>query len=346
VATLTAERARALLGGNGELSDRDILHGHDVLAGHASGIGMTLITTPRHFWPRLFGGQRQRPPREKRPGGRLIGTGAVLLVLLGAGLLAVSYAAQYRYVLDQRHQAVASLIEAGALDVGLIIFSLLALGLAMAGLASKTERAAVVLCAVASAVMNYAAADVTSARSVLAFCMPPVFLAFVVDRDVSTVRRHVLGIRDGRSPWAALAVATARLARFAGLAALYGLRFLVAAPSTCAGLRRAILAAAPLPTLPAAPVPEIEALPEDDHALCQVPAPARAGNLTRRRGPAGKQARLISLAAERHDLPALPLAKVSGIATALAPEAGIHPSTARRVLLAHVRELQDGGEAS
>ena len=51
----------------------------------------------------------------------------------------VSYAAQYRYVLDQRHQHIASVIEAGALDVGLIIFSLLALGLARAGLARRSS---------------------------------------------------------------------------------------------------------------------------------------------------------------------------------------------------------------
>ena len=186
------------------------LNGHDVLAGHANRDGMTLITKPRHFWPRVSG--RERQP-QGRPGSRLIATGAVLLFLLGAGLLAVSFAAQYQYVLHERQQHVASLIEAGALDVGLIIFSLLALGLARAGLSAKVERAAVLACAVGSAVMNYAAADVTSPRSVLAYCMPPVFLAFVVDRVVRTVQRHVLGMSEGHSPWAVLANAAAAAAR-------------------------------------------------------------------------------------------------------------------------------------
>ena len=158
------------------------VNGQDLLAGHADPRAITLITRPRHFRPRLFAGRQAGEPQQGRPGARLVGTAAVLLFVLGTGLLSVSYAAQYRYVLEQRHQAVASLIEAGALDVGLIIFSLLALGLARAGLAAKTERALVVLCAAGSAVMNYAAADITSPRSVLAFCMPPVFLAVVADR--------------------------------------------------------------------------------------------------------------------------------------------------------------------
>src|SRR5258708_7567532 len=149
---LTADRARALLGGTGKLNGHDILNGHDVLAGHASRRGTLLITQPRHFWPRLFGGQGQRATREKRPGASLIGAGGVLLFLLGSGLLAVSFAAQYQYVLHERHQHIASLIEAGALDVGLIIFSLLALGLARGGLSAKVERPAVLAAAARSAV--------------------------------------------------------------------------------------------------------------------------------------------------------------------------------------------------
>ena len=183
-------------------------------------------------------GSRGEQDRAERPGGGLIRTAAVLLFALGLGLLAVSFAAQYAYVDAQRHQHVASVIEAGALDVGMVIFSLLALGLARAGLAAKAERGLIVACAAGSAVMNYAAADVTSPRSVLAFCMPPIFLAVVVDRVVVTVRRHVLGMREGRSPWAAL-----------GRITLYALRFALAPWPTATGLRRFVLAAAPLPAI-------------------------------------------------------------------------------------------------
>jgi hypothetical protein len=125
--------------------------GRGLLAGHANDNGMTLITGPRRGWSWCQRDQRHEQGEHRaRPGSRLIGTGGVLLFLLGSGLLAVSFAAQYQYVLRERHQHVASLIEAGALDVGLIIFSLLALGLARAGLSAKIERAAVVGCAVGS----------------------------------------------------------------------------------------------------------------------------------------------------------------------------------------------------
>ena len=96
-----------------------------------------------------------------------------------------------------------SAIEAIGLDVGMAVFSLLALGLAMAGQSARIERALIVVCAVASAGQNYAAADVTSPRSVAAYVVPPLFLALVVDRVVAVVRRHVLGDAE-RSVWAAV----------------------------------------------------------------------------------------------------------------------------------------------
>jgi len=159
---------------------------------HSNGTARTerfggLVNTSGSLW-------RDKPPATaRRPGAALIGTAAWLLAALALGLLAVSLAAQYRYIDGQRHQALTSGIEAGALDIGMIIFSLLALGLARAGQSARIERGLVVACAAGSALMNYAAADVTSPRSVLAFVMPPVFLAIVVDRVVVVVRRHVLG---------------------------------------------------------------------------------------------------------------------------------------------------------
>ena len=53
-----------------------------------------------------------------------------------------------------------------------------------------------------------------------------------------------------------------------------------------------------------------------------------------------KAARLIALAGERHDLAAIPVENVARLATELAVGIGYHPGTARRVLLAHVRQLQ------
>ena len=203
--TLSTDQARELLGGSARLN------GHGLLGGRATGDGVTLVTVPRRSWSWRRRDLGERRPGEARPGSRLIAAGTVLLFAAMAGLLGVSYAAQYSYILGQRHQHVASLIEAGALDVLLIIFSLLALGLARAGLPAKTERALVLVFACGSALMNYAASDVASPRSVAAYVMPPVALAIVVDRCVAATRRHVLGMRDGRSPWAVAGTAAARV---------------------------------------------------------------------------------------------------------------------------------------
>src|SRR5262249_37901376 len=150
----------------------------------------------------LAGARKQRSGRT--PGGVLVAVAMGLLFLLGAGLFAVSLDAQYRYVFHAKHQSAASWIEALALDVGMAIFSLLALGLARAGKPARAERVLITVCAAASGVMNFAAANDTSLKSVLAYVMPPVFLAVVADRVVSVVRRHVLGEHE-RSPWLAAA---------------------------------------------------------------------------------------------------------------------------------------------
>jgi hypothetical protein len=334
----------------------DEVNGH-AYAGHTNRDRTVLLTKPRRS--RSFGKRwTSREPREGRPGMRLIGTGGVLLVLLGAGLLAVSYAAQYRYVLGERGQVTASLIEAGALDVGMIIFSLIALGLALAGLTSKTERVLIIACAVASAVMNFALADSTSWRSILAWTMPPVFLAVVVDRVVSAARRHVLGVRDGASPWIVAATGAGKALRFAGLTALYALRFVLAPPSTAAGARRAVLAATPLPAPPPRrPRAAITLPPGASRAVAPVadpwadwaPAPAAsrpAEPQPPRRGRTGtKTALLIERVTERYGLlTAIEPDQVSQIATTLAPEVDLHPASARTALLRAVRAAQAAGD--
>jgi hypothetical protein len=336
MAELTTDQARQLLGGPAHLN------GHDVLAGHANRRATVLISRPRDYWPWLSS-RRERQPGEARPGARLIAAGTMLLFAAMAGLLGVSYAAQYSYILAQRHQHVASLIEAGALDVLLIIFSLLALGLARAGLPAKTERALVLVFAGGSALMNYAASDVTSPRSVAAYVMPPVALAIVVDRCVAATRQHVLGMRDGRSPWAVAGAAAGRVLRFAGLSALYVLRLLVDRRGTSAGIRAAIFNATPLP--------QLEALQDERQDEDEKPErkrrtrkhPDQRHDRAGRRG--SKTTRFLQLVTERHgDLAAIPLDQVSRIATALAPEADLHPASARTALLGAVRAALPAGE--
>ena len=209
------------------------------IAGPGQAQGARHVTTVR----RLAGAGRA-------PGTVLISAAAWLLVAIGAGALYVSFDAQRQYVLAVRHHQAASIIEALLLDLLMIVFTLLALGLSRAGKSSRTERALILACAAASAYMNVSDADTASPRSVAAYILAPLALAVVVDRVVAVIRRHVLADTEP-SAWAPLGRAAAAAARLAGLLALYALRFVLAPPETASGMRRYILQAAPLPPVQA-----------------------------------------------------------------------------------------------
>ncbi len=258
----------------------------------------------------------------RRPGSVLVAVATGLLFLLGVGLFAVSLDAQYRYVFHAKHQSAASWTEALALDVGMAVFSLLALGLARMGKPARVERVLITACVGASGVMNFAAANDASLKSVLAYVMPPVFLAVVADRVVSVVRRHVLG-EDERSPWLSAAPLV-----------LYALRLLLAPPSTAAGLRRWLLLKTPLP---AARVPAVAPVPQRN-AIGDSFDPSG-------RRPGSKTARFLALVAERHGpLADFPPDRVSRTCTELAPEVGLDAGAARTALRRAVLAAQDGRE--
>ena len=255
----------------------------------------------------------------RTPGGVLVAVAAGLLFLLAVGLFAVSLDAQYRYVFHAKHQTAVSWVEALALDLGMAIFSLLALGLARAGKRARVECVLITVCAAASGVMNFAAANDASPKSVLAYVMPPVFLAVVADRVVSVVRRHVLGEHE-RSPWLAAAPLV-----------LYLLRLVLAPPSTAAGLRRWLLLKTPLPTA---------------RPPAMISAPPRKA-ITGRRGPGpraeSKTARFLALVEQRHGpLAGFPPEQVSPTCTELAPEVGLDVGAARTALRRAVLAAWDG----
>jgi hypothetical protein len=194
---------------------------------------------------------------DRTPGQRVIAFATWLLVFLGAGLMYVSFDAQYQYIYAVKQAGVASAIEAAMLDAGMIILSALGIGLALAGRASKTERFLIMACAGLSAFMNYAAADTASWRSVVAYVAAPVFLAIIVDRVISVIRRHVLPM-DAESAWTPLGRFTLAVARLGLLVLLYLLRTILAPRETARGLRRMVLDAAPVPgVIEVALVPEL-----------------------------------------------------------------------------------------
>ena len=243
------------------------------------------------------------------PGSVLIAVAAWLLALIGGGALFVSFSAQYTYIFTVRRQDAASVIEALLLDLLMIVFTLLALGLSRAGKPSRAERALILACAAASSYMNVAAADVASPRSVAAYAIAPIALAVVVDRIVAVVRRHVLADQE-LSAWVTVGRAAAAAGRIAGLVLLYSLRFALAAPETARGLRRMALDAAPLPALPEAPAPE---------AIEQPPT---------------KKAVLLALYRAHPDY--RDRRRASQVAAELAAQAGLQAGTARSYLYAEL----------
>ena len=164
---------------------------------------------------RLAGSSRTRS--------RVIAFATWLLALLGAGLMYVSFDAQYQFILAQKGARAASMIEAAMLDAGMVILSALGIGLARAGKPSGSVRFLIMICAGASAGMNFAAADPGSWRSVVAYVSAPVFLAVITDRVIAVIRQHVLPL-DTESAWAPLGRTAVAGLRLAAVVALYLLR--------------------------------------------------------------------------------------------------------------------------
>jgi hypothetical protein len=107
--------------------------------------------------------------------------------------------------------------------------------------------------------------------------------------------------------------------------------------STLGGFRRWALDECPI-------APGRKATPKTGRAMSPHPRPPtqRKRSPARRTSSPGKQDRLLALAGQRHDLTTVPLTHVSRIATAIGAEVSLSPGTARRVLLAHVRAVQNG----
>ena len=249
------------------------------------------------------------PGPDALPARVLIAVAAWLLALIGGGALFVSFSAQYAYIFTVRRQDAPSVIEALLLDLLMIVFTLLSLGLSRAGKSCRAERVLILACAVASSYMNVSAADLASPRSVAAYAIAPIALAMVVDRVVAVVRRHILADREP-SAWIRLGRAAATAARITGQVLLYSLRFALAAPETARGLRRMVLDAAPLPTPSEAPAPEAIEPPHTKKAVLLA--------LYRAHPDYGDRSRASRVAAE------------------LAQQAGLQAGTARSYLYAEL----------
>jgi hypothetical protein len=197
----------------------------------------------QHAWIEL-----EPPPvgRGKRPPGTvLLCCAALLLLALAVAQGYVSWRAQYGFVFAAKHEHLPSVLEALGLDTGAVIFALLGLAHARMGRPARIERTLNLACAFGSMTMNLLGADLGSPRSIAVYVLPAVLYAACSDRLIATAA-HAAGVQE-TSLW-----------RFAGMGLLYGLRAVVAFPSTAKGLRLRLLEATPLPGERGESAPELQ----------------------------------------------------------------------------------------
>jgi hypothetical protein len=255
------------------------------------------------------------------------------LAVLAAAAAAVSWDAQYVMVRQVKHTPAIAALEAAIPDVGALIFATLGIALALHGKRAIRARTLNVACVAVSLAMN-ALAAAPGWRDLAIWVMPSAVYALASDTLIGVIRAWVIATTHHTGQTLADDEATP-MALIGGLF-LWLLRLALAPVSTLGGFRRWALDECPTaPGRKATSTPARATLPsrQPHHPK---PSPARSPSTP------GKQDRLITLASQRHDLATVPLAQVSAIANTIGAEVSLSAGTARRVLLAHVRALQNG----
>jgi hypothetical protein len=255
------------------------------------------------------------------------------LAALAAAAAAVSWDAQYVLVRHVKHAPVIAALEAGIPDIGAVIFAALGIALALHGRHAIRARALNLACIGISLTMN-ALASAPGWRDLAIWIMPSAVYALASDTLIGVIRAWVIArLQHGGQ---VLADDEATPIAIIGGLLLWLLRLALAPPSTVSGFRRWAVEECPIaPGRKAArPLPT-------GQGPARTPRRHQPPDTEPRKRP-GKQARMLALAAQRHDLTRIPLKQVSRIANTIGAEVDLSPGTARRVLLAHVRALQNG----
>jgi len=256
------------------------------------------------------------------------------LAVLAAAAAAVSWDAQYVMVRQAKSNSTIAALEAAIPDVGALIFATLGIALALHGKRAIRARTLNVASVAVSLAMN-ALAAAPGWRDLAIWVMPSAVYALGSDTLIGVIRAWV--IATSRNTGQTLADDEATPMAVIGGMFLWLLRLTLAPPSTLGGFRRWALDECPVAPGRKAP-PKTARVPVPHPRPQHQPKPSAA----RRPGRPGKQDRLIALAGQRHDLATVPLTQVSRIANTIGAEVSLSPGTARRVLLAHVRGLQNG----
>jgi hypothetical protein len=254
------------------------------------------------------------------------------LALLASAAAAVSFTAQYRMVLAERHQYLAAGLEAAIPDAGALVFASLGIALALHGRRAVRARVLNIAAVAASVVMNVLAAE-PGWRALAIWAMPPVAYALASDTMIGVVRARAVARQ--RALASRLADDEPTPLALAGAGLLWLLRLALAPRSTGTGFRSWVL------ETPAAPGRR-ESATGTASARLRPPSALPPG----RRGPrpGTKTARFLDLVIEHHGpLAQIEVERVSPICTQLAPLAGLDTGAARTALRkAALRAREEG----
>jgi phosphate/sulfate permease len=238
---------------------------------------------------------------------------------------------------DKRELGV-SYIQAAIPDLGSLVFACFGIALALHGKRAIRARLLNVLCVGISIAMNALAAR--SGWSALAvWVMSPVIYALASDTLIGVIRAYVIARQKRLRE--ALADEGVTPLQIVGAGLLWLLRLVWAPPSTIKGFHRWVKS---LPTSP--PIRQQAAVEHPPKVTSAVQGPKRERPaITNSRGPrtGTKQQRFLTLVIARYGpLTEFDIKAVARAAAELAPEAELHPGTARKILRAHVLAAQNG----
>jgi hypothetical protein len=264
----------------------------------------------------------------------------VAVGLVAAAAAVVSYEAQWRLVYADKHQAGISYVQAAIPDLGSLVFACFGIALALHGKRAIRARLLNLLCVGISIAMNALAAR-PGWTGLAVWVMAPVIYALASDTLIGVIRAYVIARQQRLRE--ALADDGVTPLQIVGAVLLWVLRLALAPPSTLKGFHGWVKS---LPTAPPARLAGEGARPM---AAGDRPKPVRAPRerpaITASRGPRGgtKQQQFLTLVIARYGpLTAFDLSAVSRAAAELAPEAELHPGTARKILRAQVLAAQNG----
>jgi hypothetical protein len=249
----------------------------------------------------------------------------------------VSYAAQFQLAFTARHSALVAGLEAAIPDAAALVFACLGVALALHGSRAIRARLLNAASAGASVFMNVIAAA-PGWRDLAVWAMPPTAYALASDTLIGVVRTGV----TARHQAAAGPARELSLLAVTGGMALWLLRLAMAPKSTMTGFRAWVIEECPVAPGRRAHHPAPAAVPpvRTGPRLAAGESPPDRGRS--RRGET-KTARFLALVTSLHGpLAAIPLGSVSRISAAVAPQADLHPGSARTALRRAVLTAQKG----